>query len=80
MKEEDLEDYKPEEKPLFNEKFRLIRIPKPDYENDKVVEANPETKELLEEIFEVFSKDGKVWPKSIRKDLHTIGKKLVKVN
>jgi len=54
--------------------YRLVRIPKQNFDNEIKVEIQEETRQEMQELFEIFAKDGKLFPKALRKDLVSIGK------
>ncbi len=53
---------------------RNVKIPKQNFDKEIPVEIQEETKEEMKEIFETFAKDGKLFPKQLRRDLVSIGK------
>lgn len=56
-----------------NLKYRLVKIPKQNFDNEIDVEVQEETKQELKDLFDVFAKEGKIWPKALRRDLLAIG-------
>ena len=53
--------------------YRLVRIPKKNFDHEIKIEIQEETRKEMKEHFEIFAKDGKVLPKTLTRDLVSIG-------
>jgi len=54
-------------------RYRLVRIPKQNFDHEIKIEIQEETRKEMKELFEIFAKDGKVLPKTLMRDLVSIG-------
>jgi len=54
-------------------RYRSVRIPKQNFDHEIKIEIQEETRKEMKELFEIFAKDGKVLPKTLMRDLVSIG-------